>query len=285
MGTVKKFIGAGAVFAIAAAGCGYLLSRRFDLKKYSVSSEKIPAEFDGMKILQLSDFHNRDFGEKRTELFRMIDSCAPDVIFMTGDMADRKRKGCKNFLSLCKRLCADYPVFYTIGNHELYYSDEELTEMFSALKKIGVHILNNEKIKLVRENSSIDIYGMWCGLHYYKDEKLGHFRRKEFTAEEMNRLLGSCNPERFSVLMAHNPLNFPVYSDWGADLVFSGHVHGGFVELPKVGGVLSPERKFFPKYYGGEYNSDRSKMIVSRGLGGMRMLKAEITLTTLKSES
>lgn len=181
MGSVKKLVGAGAVFAIAAAGCGYLLSRQFSLKKYTVSSEKLPQEFDGMKILQLSDFHNRDFGGKKDALFRLIDSCSPDIIVMTGDMADRKRKGLGNFLPLCRKLCGKYPVFYTLGNHELYYSDEELTEMFSEMKSIGVHILNNEKTKLVRDGASIDLYGMWYGLHFYKDDKWGYFRRKEFS--------------------------------------------------------------------------------------------------------
>lgn len=284
MGSVKKLIGTGAVLALAAAGCGYLLSREFDLKKYTVSSEKIPVDFDGMKILQLSDFHNRDFGKKSGELLRIIDNAAPDIIVFTGDMADRKRRGFGNFLSLCKTLCEKYQVFYTLGNHELYYSDEELSGLFSEMKKIGAHILNNEKIKLVRGNSSIDLYGMWCGLHFYKDQKLGHLRRQEFTLDELNRLLGSCNSQRFSILLAHNPLYFPVYAEWGADLIFAGHVHGGLVELPKIGGVFSPERKFFPQYYGGKYSSKGSEMIVSRGLGGMRMLKAEITLTTLKGK-
>lgn len=284
MGSVKKLVSAGAVLAIAAAGYGYLLSREFSLKKYTVSSEKIPEEFDGMKILQLSDFHNRDFGRKKAALFRMIDSCAPDIIVMTGDMADRKRKGMENLLPLCRILCEKYPVFYTIGNHELYYSDEELTELFTEMKNIGVHILNNEKTRLVRDGASIDLYGMWYGLHFYKDEKWGHLRRKKFSLADMKELLGAPDRSRFSVLLAHNPLNFPVYSEWGADLTFSGHIHGGFVELPKLGGVLSPERKFFPKYYGGEYAINDNVIIVSRGLGGMRMLKAEMVLTTLKKE-
>ncbi|MDO7206165.1 hypothetical protein Q5M85_20820 [Paraclostridium bifermentans] len=48
-------------------------------------------------------------------------------------------------------------------------------------------------------------------------------------------------------MLAHTPFFFEDYSDYGADLVLSGHVHGGIIRLPLLGGVLSPNREFFPK--------------------------------------
>ena len=73
--------------------------------------------------------------------------------------------------------------------------------------------------------------------------------------------------DKFNILLSHNPLYFETYEKWGADLIFSGHIHGGLINIPFIGGLLSPERKLFPKYSGGDYNINDSKMIVSRGLG------------------
>ena len=71
--------------------------------------------------------------------------------------------------------------------------------------------------------------------------------------------------------MAHNPNYFPVYASWGADVTFCGHIHGGMVWLPVLGGILSPETILFPEYDGGIYQIEDKTMILSRGLGRGRM--------------
>jgi predicted MPP superfamily phosphohydrolase len=83
----------------------------------------------------------------------------------------------------------------------------------------------------------------------------------------MKRLLDAFDTGRYGILLTHNPLCFPVYARWGADLTLSGHVHGGMIRLPILGGLLSPEREFFPKYSAGIYGEDDKKLLVSRGLG------------------
>ena len=75
------------------------------------------------------------------------------------------------------------------------------------------------------------------------------------TAADVNELLGKADPKSFHLLLAHNPLFFSAYRRWGANLTLSGHVHGGMVRLPGVGGLLSPERRFFPQYDGGLYGN------------------------------
>ena len=61
---------------------------------------------------------------------------------------------------------------------------------------------------------------------------------------------------------------FDAYAGWGADLTLSGHIHGGIVRIPGIGGVISTSyRLVFPKYDGGYYEQNQKKMIVSRGLG------------------
>ncbi|SHH94836.1 metallophosphoesterase [Clostridium grantii] len=90
-----------------------------------------------------------------------------------------------------------------------------------------------------------------------------------------------------NILLVHNPKYFEKYSNWGADLIFSGHVHGGIIRLPYLGGLLSPDRRFFPKYDNGVYENNGNKMIVSRGLGNSHLNlrinnKPELIVVTLK---
>ena len=68
-------------------------------------------------------------------------------------------------------------------------------------------------------------------------------------------------------MIAHNPLEFSSYVDSNVDLVLSGHVHGGLARIPLIGGILSPDYTFFPKYDSGMYIKKRTRMIVSRGIG------------------
>ena len=82
----------------------------------------------------------------------------------------------------------------------------------------------------------------------------------------LRKLLGTPDREKFQLLIAHNPVYFDAYADWGADLVVSGHVHGGIMRLPFLGGVLSPSLTLFPKYDGGMFREHGSTMILSRGL-------------------
>ena len=62
---------------------------------------------------------------------------------------------------------------------------------------------------------------------------------------------GDPDPERVSILIAHDPEHFDNYAKWHPDYVLSGHVHGGIVNIPFLGGVISPQLKFFPKYDAG----------------------------------
>ena len=82
--------------------------------------------------------------------------------------------------------------------------------------------------------------------------------------------LGNC-PAHPCILLAHSPIGFEAYAEWGADFVLSGHVHGGIVRIPVIGGILSPERRFLPKYTKGIYHFNSSVMNVSAGIGKFRV--------------
>lgn len=261
----------------------YFENFTIETEEYNVISNKIPSEFEGFRILQISDFHCKEFGSDNKLLIDKCIASNPDIVVLTGDMISRESKSLDTFFNLAKELSVRFPVYYTIGNHELDLTDDKLKMIFSRLKKMGVTVLNNEKEEITRRGASIYLYGMWYNLRFYKNTDGSYRTHDKFTLDEITTLIGNAPTNRYSVLLAHNPLEFSVYASWGADLVFSGHVHGGVIKLPHLGGLLSPGRHFFPKYFAGEYNRGNTKMIVSRGVGGFRLFnRPNLVVATLK---
>ena len=106
------------------------------------------------------------------------------------------------------------------------------------------------------------IWGYELPLDYYR-------RGRNFTlmTEQVTEALGAPKEGCCNVLLAHNPVYFDTYAAWGADLTLSGHLHGGIVRLPLLGGVISPQMKLFPDYTRGCYTKENHRMIVGAGLG------------------
>lgn len=237
---------------------------RFVIRKYTCRSEKLKKD---VRIILLSDLHNKSFGAGNEKLLKAINSLSPDIILIAGDMYTAAKGGdIKTARELVSKLAAKYPVYYGNGNHEqkTRLFPEEFGSMYQEFTeetgRVGVRHLVNEKVSLPALN--MDIYGLEIGREYYK--KLGHAQMEKGCIEQ---LLGNPNKDKFSILIAHNPDYFKNYAAWGADLAVSGHVHGGLMRLPLLGGVLSPAIRLFPKYDGGEFKEERTTMILSRGLG------------------
>lgn len=250
---------------------------------YEVCSEKIPKSFDGYKILQISDLHNKNFG---TQLFEKVCKEEPDIIVMTGDMVSANSLDFSNFLNFAKRISEKYTVYYIKGNHEGTLEKSDYNVIKDALEVYGITILDNQKVELKIGEDKINLYGMWCNQRYYSRADAD----KSYTVkqETVTKLLGEADKNEYNVLLMHTPNYFEEYEKWGADLVLSGHVHDGLIRLPFVGGVFSPDRKLFPKYSCGEYEINNSTMIVntglSRGTTGFRLFnRPEIVSITLKN--
>ena len=128
------------------------------------------------------------------------------------------------------------------------------------------------------------------------------FRKADVTAEDVRRCLGekhtTGNQEKqqettenfadnsYHILLAHNPSYMEAYKEWGSDLILSGHLHGGCVRLPGIGGVITPQAFLFPKYSGEMTVEGEQTIIVSKGLGthtfNMRLFNpAEVIAITL----
>ncbi len=258
-------------------------------ENYRVASKKLPGEFDGVKIAYLSDLHNVSFGRENEELLARLRKEGPDYVFVGGDMV----VGARDFepealLRLFQRISEYWPVYLGLGNHEqkLMSYEETRESMYPAyieeIKSFGITILDNQSILLNRGSEKLRLYGLTMDYKYYGKK----WKKVTMEAAYLKELLGDCGQEEFSVLLSHNPKYFEAYASWGADLVLSGHVHGGIIIFPHLGGLIAPDYTFFPKYDSGYFRLGDSQMVVSRGLGShtikLRVFnKPEISLITL----
>ena len=262
-----------------------------EVTKYVVENKKVPKEFDGYNIVQISDLHSKLFDENNKKLIQKIKSLNPDIVVVTGDLIDGENNNYNVALDFMKEISKLYRVYYIIGNHEqkslIKKYKDEYKDYFNKLHQIDFVNLDNNKVEIVKGDSNINLYGLTVPYSCYKYL----FDNQETTSIDIDFLeekLGKVDREQFNILLAHTPFYFDEYEKWGADLTLCGHVHGGIVRLPLVGGLLSPDRKFFPKYDLGEYTKNKSTMIVSKGLGGSKVLirvncKPEIVNIKLKN--
>ncbi|NLI59280.1 MAG: metallophosphoesterase [Clostridium sp.] len=258
-------------------------------KLYNISKENVPVLFNGYKIVLISDLHSKKFGYNNKELINIIDKQSPDIIVMSGDMISTKDKEWDVFLSLSKKLAEKYETYYVVGNHEQNLKNELLTEFIAKIKKAGIVVLDNEKTIIEKGNEKINLYGLWFNLRYYKDLTNEYQKDIHFGIESMEKILGTSNKEDFNILITHNPIYYETYSEWGSDLTLCGHMHGGMIRLPFIGGLFSPEKEMFPKYDSGVFYDNNSFLVVSRGLGngnlGFRFLNCpEVTVITLNKK-
>lgn len=255
---------------------------RFVTKEYTIYSPKVTKEY---KICLLADLHNRRYGTDNYKLIAAIRNMNPDFICAAGDMLTARPgkddKIAVDFFSYLR----EYPVYYSIGNHEYrmkIYPEVYGTaydEYVTKLKELGVNVLENDHIDICDAN--IRMQGIMIDREYYK-----RFENHEMTGEYITELTkrGEELDDRFdrhvnknmyilplrdpcTIMLAHNPEYFVSYADAGADVVLSGHVHGGIMRLPFVGGVISPKLKMFPRFDGGIFTCKRTQMVLSRGLG------------------
>lgn len=240
-------------------------SNRFVTVTYRISSPKLKRT---CKAVMLSDLHDKEYGKDNCRLVEAVRAAKPEMIFVAGDMvtANEDKTDCKAALKLMEKLAAEYPVYYGIGNHEYrmkvyrHKYGDRFDKYIKELKRLGVVVLENERVFLPDIN--LEICGLEIDRCYYK-----RFRHWKMEEDYVDRLLGRKKADRYELVLAHNPDYFKEYAAWGADLTLSGHIHGGVVRLPLLGGVISPMMKLFPEYDGGIFEKYGKTMILGRGLG------------------
>ena len=223
------------------------------VREYDLSFPDLPRSFSGLRVLQLSDLHGR--GDLTGQQLRRAEEAKPDLIHLTGDLADGEGQ-LPRLEPLLKGLVKLAPTYYVTGNHEWALEDTE--GFLDALESLGVTILRNSFVTLEKGEDRLIVAGLEDPNGY------ADMKRPEELAEELRASGGG-----FSLLLAHRPERFGEYASLGFRLVFSGHVHGGMVRLPFLGGLLAPGHVLFPYYDGGLFSLGESRMILSRGLAGV----------------
>lgn len=272
--------------------CVYVVieSTGFRTVHYSIVTDRITT--GSVRIAVLSDLHNKDYGNRNEALFRAIDDFHPDFVCFAGDMITSGWELSYDYsgtLAFIRKVAKKYPVYYGMGNHEGYlnYNREKFPEEYDLflreIKRMGVIYLDNENVAIPR--FGIRIYGLNLPHRYYRRNQVS----MKLTAREITERLGAVSSSEFSILLAHHPIHFESYAKWGADLVLSGHIHGGIVSLPFWGGVIAPGYQLFPHYDAGLFREGKSQMLLSRGVGSHTIPirvnnKAEVICLTIGGE-
>ena len=267
------------------------MNKNFVIKEETLIYKKLPKSLADYKILQISDLHSKEFGTNNEKLINSIKEINPDLILVTGDMftvsdisIDMNEEELVPY-QLLSKLATNYKIVYVSGNHEegkdiIYNGDNYRTRdrsknnaynrYRSKLESLGVTFVENSYLQ--NYNDFINIYGVY------------------FDSMEKNEYYQSINLDKtkFNIMLCHDPKYFHTFSNIGFDLVLSGHVHGGIIRIPLVGGLFSPDRTFFPKYDKGIYKINNSYMNVSTGLGDSILKRVfnppEINVIILKNK-
>jgi len=262
--------------------CLWWGNNTLSVEEHTITLSRLPAGWNGVQIVHLSDLHGKEFGSDNHRLLSAVEAAAPELIFITGDLADRQ-SGLDAAPPLLQGLSSIAPTYYISGNHE--WAAGFIGELRQMLDDAGVTYLRNEFITLQRGGDEIVLAGIEDP-NGYADQKT-----PPEVAAEVYAQYG--NP--FWLLLAHRNNHFPgEYCRLGADLTLCGHGHGGIWRLPFTDGLVSTTLELFPSYTNGLYTCHcgqcaGSTVFVHRGLGNSPRIprlfnRPEVAVLTLKTK-
>ena len=227
-----------------------VFDRRINTVHYDIENSRIQED---IKIVYISDLHSTDFGENQRKVIEKLEREEPDLVLLGGDIFDDIEPSHKA-VELLDQLKGKYKTYFVSGNHE--FNTGRVKEIKEMVREKGIHVLEGETLALEIKNTKIDLSGT-------DDNLVGESRYKE----QLKNAAEQRREEAFSILLTHQPKNIDLFREYHYDLILAGHNHGGQVRIPfLVDGLFSREERFFPKYSGGEYDLEGSKLIIGRGL-------------------
>lgn len=231
------------------------------VSNYTVTSSKIAEPF---RMVLISDLHDHQFGKNNEKLVEKIREQSPDLIIIDGDMINSDSENADTAVEVVRALKEIAPVYYSYGNHEYAYMEAGHTDLQAELEEAGAVVLNYQSIDLEVKGNPIRL----GGLYEYGFET--GMQSEEENQRALSYLEEYVDTDRYLIMCAHRPDSFYPWNtadDWGIDLVLSGHLHGGQVIIPGIGGLYSQLEGFLPQYDYGQYKLGDSDMIITRGLG------------------
>ncbi len=254
---------------------------------YELDSRRVPRDMKGLKIVQLSDLHNVRNEQFRESILNKVKSISPDLIVFTGDMLDKHRPNVKIALDFMKKLSDIAPTYYTFGNHD--YKARGNQCLFNRLYDFNENMARNNALVFKHKRQRMNIIGLEDPVRaqrYNKIYGLPKQSKNEIVNEALEEL--KYNHRNFTILISHRPDFYKEYDRKNIDLVFTGHAHGGQFNIPPFGPLYAPGQGILPKYAGGMYDLEHTKMIVNRGIGNSAFPfrlnnRPEIVVVTLKN--
>lgn len=228
---------------------------------FTVASSKISESF---RMVLISDLHDHQFGRNNEKLAEKIQEQAPNLIIIDGDMINEDSENADTAVEVVRALKEIAPVCYSYGNHEYAYMEAGHTDLRAELEEAGATVLNYRSIDFEVRSNPIRLgglyeYGFESGMQSEEENERAVSYLEEYT-----------DTDRYLIMCAHRPESFYPWDHadtWGIDLVLSGHLHGGQVIIPGLGGLYNPLDGFFAEYDYGQYKLGDSDMIITRGLG------------------
>lgn len=231
------------------------------VSNFTVTSNKISEPF---RIVLISDLHDHQFGKNNEKLAEKIREQSPDLIIIDGDMINADSENADTAVEVVRALKEIAPVYYSYGNHEYAYMEAGHTDLQAELEEAGAVVLNYQNMDIEIKGNPIRLGGL-----YEFGFETG-MQSEEENQRALSYLEKYVDTDRYLIMCAHRPDSFDPWDtadDWGIDLVLSGHLHGGQVIIPGIGGLYSQLEGFLPQYDYGQYKLGDSDMIITRGLG------------------
>lgn len=266
---------AGAPFVIAANG-SFRTRFNFQVREADVLIDRLPKELDGTRIVQISDIHAGSFNSGRPigEARRIIDRLEPDMFVVTGDFVNFHPDEMEPLFSDLKKIEARHGAFGCLGNHDHYMPGEEHDKLKSIIQDTGMELL-------VNENRTLRIHG--------KDLQIAGVDNSSWNNNfaDFDKAFNGLDETKPTILLCHDPTNWDksVRRKLPADLMLSGHTHGGQVGFELFGRYYSPVRMVY-RQWAGHYVEGEQHLYINRGLGtvgpSLRIaMPPEISLITL----
>lgn len=235
-------------------------NKAIGITEYEIDCSSNP-ELSGFTIVQISDFHNEEFGENQQKIIKKVAACKPDMIAITGDFIDCRRTNVDAAMEFINHAVNIAPIYYVPGNHECWVPND-YQKLCEKMKEAGVHLMANAAEYISYGDGNILCMGIEDPDFY---NVMGTTAEKEAARSNIEKLRYSEN--EFTVLLSHRPELFDIYREEKLDAVLTGHAHGGQFRLPLIGGLAAPNQGLFPEYDAGMFVENETHMIVSRGIG------------------